>query len=51
MGDEDWEVLLEIIASCGLSRHELARTIHPHPTLSEAIHEAALAALDGAIHA
>ena len=30
---------------------ELARAIHPHPTLSEAIHEAALAALDGAIHA
>ncbi len=30
---------------------ELARTIHPHPTLSEAVHEAALAAMDGAIHA
>ncbi|MFH1679844.1 MAG: FAD-dependent oxidoreductase [Candidatus Eisenbacteria bacterium] len=29
---------------------ELAGTIHPHPTLSEAIHEAALAAGDGAIH-
>ncbi|NNE08957.1 MAG: dihydrolipoyl dehydrogenase [Gemmatimonadetes bacterium] len=30
---------------------ELARTIHAHPTLSEAVHEAALAAIDGAIHA
>jgi len=29
---------------------ELAGTIHPHPTLSEAIHEAALAAGEGAIH-
>jgi dihydrolipoamide dehydrogenase len=29
---------------------ELARTIHPHPTLSEAIHEAALAAGEGSIH-
>ncbi len=31
--------------------YELAKTIHPHPTLSEAVHEAALAAIDGAIHA
>ncbi|MFH1279799.1 MAG: dihydrolipoyl dehydrogenase [Candidatus Eisenbacteria bacterium] len=30
--------------------HELGETIHPHPTLSEAIHEAALAAGEGAIH-
>lgn len=29
---------------------ELGRAIHPHPTLSEAIHEAALAAGPGAIH-
>ncbi len=29
---------------------ELAGTIHPHPTLSEAIHEAALAVGEGAIH-
>ncbi len=29
---------------------ELGRTIHPHPTLSEAIREAALSAGDGAIH-
>jgi dihydrolipoamide dehydrogenase len=29
---------------------ELGRTIHPHPTLSEAVREAALAAGDGSIH-
>lgn len=39
-----------IMASEG-TVHELARTIHAHPTLSEAVHEAALAAIDGAIHA
>jgi hypothetical protein len=27
VGDEDWSVLLEIVATCGLSRHELAATI------------------------
>jgi len=27
VGDDDWSVLLEIIDSCGLSRHELASTI------------------------
>lgn len=27
VGDDEWEVLREIIDSCGLSRHELARTI------------------------
>ena len=27
VGDDDWNVLLEIVDSCGLSRHELARTI------------------------
>jgi hypothetical protein len=27
VNDEDWSVLCEIVASCGLSRHELARTI------------------------
>ena len=27
VSDDDWSVLLEIVDSCGLSRHELARTI------------------------
>jgi len=30
--------------------HELLKTVHPHPTLSEAIHEATADALDEAIH-
>ena len=34
----------------GASAEDLARTIHAHPTLSESIHEAALAADGRAIH-
>ncbi len=34
----------------GASTEDLARTCHAHPTVSEAIREAALASLDGAIH-
>ena len=30
--------------------HEILKTIHPHPTLSEAVHEATAAALNEAIH-
>jgi dihydrolipoamide dehydrogenase len=32
------------------SSEDIARTIHAHPTLSEAIHEAALSVDDRAIH-
>ncbi|MEJ1991227.1 MAG: dihydrolipoyl dehydrogenase [Maritimibacter sp.] len=35
----------------GASAEDLARTCHAHPTFSEAVREAALAAGDGAIHA
>ena len=35
----------------GLSASDIADTIHPHPTLSEAMREAALGLLDGPIHA
>jgi dihydrolipoamide dehydrogenase len=35
----------------GASSEDIARTCHAHPTLSEALKEAALAAGDGAIHA
>ena len=34
----------------GASAEDLARTCHAHPTVSEAVKEAALACLDGAIH-
>ena len=46
----------ELIAECVLameyqaSSEDLARTIHAHPTLSEAVHEAALAVDKRAIH-
>jgi dihydrolipoamide dehydrogenase len=30
--------------------HEIIKTVHPHPTLSEAIMEAAAAAYDEVIH-
>ena len=30
--------------------HEILKTIHPHPTLSEGVHEATAAALNEAIH-
>jgi dihydrolipoamide dehydrogenase len=33
-----------------ITGHELAKTIHPHPTLSEAIMEAAAAAHGEVIH-
>jgi len=32
------------------SAEDLARTIHAHPTLSEAVHEAALAVAGRALH-
>lgn len=34
----------------GLTAKDIAHTIHAHPTLPEAVHEAAMAQLDGAIH-
>ena len=34
----------------GASSEDLARTCHAHPTVSEAVREAALACLDGPIH-
>jgi len=46
----------ELIAEAGLAMaleatpEEIAATIHSHPTLSEAVGEAALAALGRAIH-
>jgi dihydrolipoamide dehydrogenase len=46
----------ELVAEAVVAMHlegttmDLAHTIHPHPTLSEAIHEAAHAAEDWAIH-
>lgn len=41
---------LSLLKSAGISGHDLIKTIHAHPTLSEAIMEAAAAAYDEAIH-
>jgi dihydrolipoamide dehydrogenase len=41
---------LAIIMEFGGSAEDLARTCHAHPTLSEAVREAALACGDGSIH-
>ena len=46
------EMIAEIVAIRKLetTAHELIKTIHPHPTMSEAIMEAAAAAYDEVIH-
>ncbi len=41
---------LAVIKSTGITAHQLIKTIHAHPTLSEAIMEAAAAAYGEAIH-
>ena len=41
---------LGLAVSAGLSAHEIADTVHAHPTLSEAIMEACAAAIGEAIH-
>ena len=45
-------LLMDVVASLygRNSLHELIKTVHPHPTLSEAIMEAAAAAYDEVIH-
>lgn len=40
-----------IAVSLGATSQQLASVVFPHPTVSEALHEAVLAARDGAIHA
>lgn len=52
VGPEAAELLAEIGVAKQLeySAADIAKTVHAHPTLSEAIMEAALAAGDGAIH-
>ena len=46
------EMIAEIVAIRKLETtgHELIKTVHPHPTMSEAIMEAAAAAYDEVIH-
>jgi dihydrolipoamide dehydrogenase len=42
---------LTLAVKKGMSATDIADTIHPHPTISEAVREAALGLLDGSIHA
>ena len=46
------EMIAEIVAIRKLETtgHEIIKTVHPHPTLSEAVMEAAAAAYDEVIH-
>jgi len=52
VGGNVTELIAEIVAIRKLETtgHELIKTIHPHPTMSEAIMEAAAAAYDEVIH-
>jgi dihydrolipoamide dehydrogenase len=51
-GPQASELIAEAVLAmeCDASTEDLARTVHAHPTLSEAIHEAALAVDGRAIH-
>ncbi len=53
IGPEAGELVHEVCVAMefGAAAEDLARTCHAHPTLSEAVREAALAAGSGAIHA
>jgi dihydrolipoamide dehydrogenase len=46
------EMIAELVTAHKLETtgHQIIKTIHPHPTMSEAIMEAAAAAYDEAIH-
>lgn len=52
IGGNVTEMIAELVVAKKLeiTGHELLKTIHPHPTMSEAIMEAAAAAYDEAIH-
>jgi dihydrolipoamide dehydrogenase len=52
VGDHVTELIAEIVTARKLetTAEELARAIHPHPTMSEAVMEAAAAAFGAAIH-
>ena len=52
IGSNVTELIAEAVAARKLetTAHEIVKTIHPHPTMSEAIMEAATAALGEVIH-
>jgi dihydrolipoamide dehydrogenase len=46
------EMIAEVVAARKLETtgHEIIKAVHPHPTMSEAVMEAAAAAYDEVIH-
>ncbi len=52
VGEGATELLAEVAVAYALQgkQHEIARTVHAHPTLSELMREAALATSGEAIH-
>jgi dihydrolipoamide dehydrogenase len=52
VGPEASELVAEVTLAIemGATLEDLAATVHVHPTLSEAVHEAAMGALDRSIH-
>ncbi len=52
IGDNVTEMIAEVVAARKLetTAHEIINAVHPHPTMSEAIMEAAAAAYDEVIH-
>ncbi len=52
VGNNVTEMIAEVVAARKLETtgHEIIKTVHPHPTMSEAVMEAAAAAYDEVIH-
>jgi dihydrolipoamide dehydrogenase len=52
IGDNVTEMISEVVAARKLETtgHEIIKTIHPHPTMSETVMEAVAAAYDEVIH-
>ncbi|MCP4910700.1 MAG: dihydrolipoyl dehydrogenase [Bacteroidetes bacterium] len=52
IGENVTELIAEVVASRKLETtgHEIIKTVHPHPTMSEAVMEAVAAAYDEVIH-
>lgn len=52
MGDHVTEMISEVVSARKLETtgHEIIKSVHPHPTMSEAVMEAAAAAYDEVIH-
>ena len=52
VGEHVTEMIAELVIARqkGITAHDILKTVHPHPTMSEAVMEAAAAVYDEAIH-